>query len=210
MIKVETNYDDWANKAQAGELDFHKKSTFRKDGSINKETEAMLGREFGFSPLEFAGKTVLDAGCGSVLRSKFFEGSHIIAIDPLIDEFLKLEWNDLHEASVLLSIPLEQYMEDFAETADFIMSINVLDHCYDFGACIKNLHHYLKDDGKCFLSFDVHEDGVGLDDMHPLNLNNEICTDIFLDAGFWISDYTRRKAYGGGGYALNYWMVKDV
>jgi hypothetical protein len=90
----------------------------------------------------------------------------------------------------------------------------VLDHCFNFKKIIENIKAYLKDDGEAFLSFDKH--GVA-DSMHPLELTEDICSEIFEKAGLEITRFNTglgqthqgRQTYGHGPYCLNYWMKKQ-
>ena len=204
-MKHEISRQDWEAKAQPGELVCHEVDEWRKAGKLEEETEVLFPY-FGFSHNDYVGKTVIDAGCGSRLRTKFFTGSNIIGIDPLIDGYLKIEWSDLKVAKMLFSLPLEDRIEELKETADLIISINVLDHCFNFLRCLENLHYYLKSDGVCFISYDEHV--TGANDMHPLDLDDKISRDLITKAGFKIKKFRRGKVYGGGESALSYWLYK--
>lgn len=205
MVKIKVNEREWFDKAQAGELSFHIKDTFRPSGGLDRETVSLFD-EFGFNQKEYDGKVVIDAGCGSMLRTKYFKGADIIAIDPLASEFAKIHWSDLRKAKLVYSVPLEENLPSLTAKADLVISINVLDHCFDFEMCMFNMKQYMKPDGLCFVSFDTHKNGIGLDDMHPLDLDERTCEQVFSDVGFRVEKKGRRSPYGGGDQALNYWL----
>ena len=95
--------------------------------------------------------------------------------------------------------------------ADLLVSMNVLDHCFDFPEILDNVREYLKVDGLAFLSFDKHEEA---DEMHPLELTEEICERLFVDRGLRIERQSagfggvlgEHQTYGHGPYCLNYWL----
>lgn len=202
-MKLTTDKNTWELQAQSGELNFHIQDQFRPSGGLDRETDHLF-RTFGFSPKDYKNKVIIDAGCGSMLRTKFFKKAFIIGIDPLIDEYLKIRWSDLNLASRLYSLPLEEEIPELEEIADLVISINVLDHCYDFQKCVENLYFYTKDSGLCFLSFDSHEQGM--DSMHPLDLNDNMCRQIFSKVGFKLDKFEKGRVYGGGDFSLNYWL----
>ena len=171
-----------------------------------------LFRYFGFQPDDYAGKTVVDVGAGSMLRTKFFRDARLVVVEPLADRFLaEIKTTDLRDADEVHSRPAEQLVESLVGTADLVMSINVLDHCYDFEKIARNIGLYVKPDGVAFLSFDMHAEA---DEMHPLSLTEETCTPLFANAGLSIEKLTTGvgdslggpQTYGHGPYTLNYWL----
>lgn len=207
MSPLKINKRDWERKAQSGELEFHKKDNFRPSGGLDRETNQLF-RDLGFYPEQFQGKVIIDAGCGSMLRTKFFLGAKITAIDPLLNEYINIKWSDVRLADYLYAVPLEEFLRGMESCADLVISINVLDHCYDFVKCAENLHEYLKPGGLCFLSFDEHP--MGMDSMHPIDLDKDICDRIFSQVGFTIEKFSSGRVYGHGTRSLNYWLGKDV
>ncbi|MDN5869469.1 MAG: class I SAM-dependent methyltransferase [Nitrococcus sp.] len=139
----------------------------------------------------------------------------MIAIEPLADRFLdEVPWCDLNVAHAVYSQPAEHRIEALIGCADLVISINVLDHCYNFYQIISNIRAYLKPDGVAFLSFDEHK---YRDSMHPLILSDEICHEVFRDNGLAVSRHTKgfgnvkwiakgRESYGHGDFCLNYWL----
>ena len=146
----------WETLSQPGELEFHQGNTWRTspDFIIQNSYELNL---FGYTADSWDDKIVIDLGCGSKLRSKFFTHAKIIAIDPLASKFLKtIAWSDLKEAYKVYSRPAESLITRLQNTADFIMCINVLDHVYNADKVLQNCYNYLKEDGEFLLSVDMH------------------------------------------------------
>src|SRR5688572_26558141 len=74
--------DKWVEVAQEGELNWHKKPNVR--ARPDWETgNAKLWADWGFDQLGWANKLVLDVGAGSRLRTLYFKGARIAAIEPL-------------------------------------------------------------------------------------------------------------------------------
>lgn len=199
----------WQAHAQEGEFEFHKNNKWRPSPDFSRQT-AELFAHFALKASDFRGKTVLDLGAGSKLRSKYFKESSIIAIEPLANRFInEIPWCDLTDASEVYSVSAEEPVAQCRGRADLLISINVLDHCYNFEKAVRNIRDYLRDDGIAFLSFDKHETA---DEMHPLALNEATCEQVFKGIGFTIERCTRgmgsSHTYGHGPYCLNYWLRK--
>jgi 2-polyprenyl-3-methyl-5-hydroxy-6-metoxy-1,4-benzoquinol methylase len=203
--------DEWEKRAQEGEFRFHKRDRWRQTDDFMVQTDRVF-RHFGFNPNDYAGKTVVDVGAGSKLRTKFFEDARLVVIEPLGDRFLaEIKGCDLKDAAEVHSRPAEQLVETLVGNADLVVSINVLDHCFDFPQIVKNIRQYLKPDGVAFLSFDMHAEA---DSMHPLTLTEESCSPIFAEAGLAIEKVTTGmgdalggvQTYGHGPFTLNYWL----
>lgn len=211
------NEKEWQEEGQSFELNFHKGNLFRQSDAFVDETNRLF-EGFGFHTDQFIGKTIIDIGAGSRMRGKFFSGSDIVAIEPLASKFIKeISWCDLNSAKMVISEPAESVISELVDSADFIFSINVLDHCFDFNRIIDNAYQYLKSDSLCFLSFDSH---LNISVGHPLILLEKACRDIFVKAGFRIVDfkqgfpqeyriYRGRNGYDGNSPCLNFWLRKD-
>ena len=209
--RTTTSRLEWEREAQEGEFRFHKRDRWRQTGDFMAQTDRLF-RHFGFAPADYAGKTVIDVGAGSMLRTKFFTDARLIVVEPLADRFLaEIKATDLRDAAEVHSRPAEQLIETLVGTADLVISINVLDHCFDFPQIVKNIRQYLKPDGLAFLSFDMHAEA---DEMHPLSLTEATCSPIFADAGLTIEKVTTGvgdalggpQTYGHGPFTLNYWL----
>jgi 2-polyprenyl-3-methyl-5-hydroxy-6-metoxy-1,4-benzoquinol methylase len=213
--KLQHDPEQWGKVAQKGELDFHKKNDWRQTESFDNDS-TVLFEYFGLDKETYRNKTIIDLGAGSKLRTKYFEEAKIIVIEPLADQFIKdISWCNLSTAHKVYSTPAEQLVSDCVGAADLVVSINVLDHCFDFEKIIDNIRDYLKPDGLAFLSFDSHDK---IDEMHPLILDEAICNSVFTSKGLKINKFTTgfgdkkeiiaegRDTYGPGTFCLNYWL----
>lgn len=212
--KTTESRTQWATVAQEGEFRFHKNDKWRQTEDFVNQTDRLL-RHFGFTPEQYAGRTVVDVGAGSKLRTKFFTGAHLVVVEPLADRFIKeIPTCDLSEAAEVHSTPAEQLIDDLVGRADLVISINVLDHCFDFAQIVDNIRQYLKPDGLAFLTFDMHDKA---DDMHPLSLTEATCAPIFAKAHLRIEKVTTgvgnalngAQTYGHGPFTLNYWLRRS-
>ncbi len=209
-LKPKHDKISWQHEAQQGEFQFHLKNKWRTSDDFMIQTRALF-THFGFSPDAYHGKTIIDLGAGSKLRTKYFSGAKIIAIEPLADRFMKnIDWCDLTDAQNVYSSPAEERIDECVNSADLVISINVLDHCYDIDAIVGNIASYLKPDGLAFLSFDEHGE---TDKMHPLILTKEACDEIFAEKGLIVEKFSKGAGkilttYGHGNCCFNYWLKK--
>ncbi|NUO56738.1 MAG: hypothetical protein HOV71_30220 [Hamadaea sp.] len=199
--------DAWQGAAQSGELSFHKGNAgFRGQDEVWQAAVDTDWRAAGFSPEGWAGKTILDVGAGSRLRSLWFQGAEVLVLEPLADRFrAEVEWCDLDRAQEVYSVPGEEFVPELAGRADLVVSINALDHGYDIAQSIRNIRGYLKDGGEAFLSFDMH---FQPDEMHPLVLDNEMMLKIYAESGFEVVRHEPARRYHGtdGPGAFHYWL----
>lgn len=211
VAKTTESKEKWATEAQEGEFNFHKTNKWRQTPDFMEQTDRLL-RHFGFTPEQYADRTVVDVGAGSMLRTKFFTGAHLVVVEPLADRFVaEIPHTDLKDAAELYSTPAEQLIDGLVGRSDLVISINVLDHCYDFRQIVDNIRQYLKPDGLAFLTFDMHDKA---DHMHPLSLTEATCQPIFDKAKLKIEKVTTGvgdalggpQTYGHGPFTLNYWL----
>jgi 2-polyprenyl-3-methyl-5-hydroxy-6-metoxy-1,4-benzoquinol methylase len=210
---VRVNPGSWKATAQEGEFQFHKTSTWRQTDEFRNQSERLF-EHFGLMRDDYAGKTVVDLGAGSMLRTKYFSKSALIAIEPLAARFVdEIPWSDLNEVEYY-SAPAEERLSQCVGRADLIVSINVLDHCYSLEEILSNIRDYLKPNGMAFVSFDKH---LTSDEMHPLHLDEEVCARLFARAGLSVERFTTgmgevlvggAQTYGHGPYTLNYWLKR--
>jgi SAM-dependent methyltransferase len=196
----------WSQAAQNGELDFHKRHNFRAEEQVWRTCVERDWKVLGLEPTGWEGKFIIDVGAGSRLRSLYFEGAKLAVLEPLADRYMnEVEWHDLDKADEVYSVPAEQLVPELVGRADFIVSINALDHGFNFAQGVQNIRRYLKPDGTALLSFDMHDKP---DDMHPLILTDEIVRKIFEDAGFEIEKSEQGRRYHGaaGPLATHYWL----
>lgn len=175
----------WRFVSQPGELSFHNENEWRRTDDFETQSD-LLFRGWGYSPDSYSGRRVLDVGAGSKLRSKFFDGAEIIVIEPLADEYMKIDFCDLGDAAEVHSIPAEQDVPHLHGTIDLAMSINVLDHVFDPAAFVQNVRKFLKADGQFLLSVDLHEHEEA-DLMHPVSMSRAEIRSLLESADFSIS-----------------------
>ena len=157
--------------AQMVEMEFHRRNIWRKSKNFMINTRLLL-TGWGYTPLDFAGKQIIDLGAGSKLRSKFFQNARIIAIEPLAKKFIKeVGHSDLKDAYQVYSFPAEKFIQELENKIDFIMCINVLDHAENPEKILRNSFSYLKNSGQMLLSADLHRGYSGL--PHPINFTDE-------------------------------------
>lgn len=202
---VTINPETWSTLAQPGELAYHKRPNLRSTDEWETKNAEFWARR-GFDAEGWEGKLVVDVGAGSRLRTLYFKGADIAAIEPLADQFIsEVKWQDLDKAAEVYAVPAEKDIPELHDRADLIVSVNALDHGYDFEAAITNLRHYLKPDGRAYLTFDQHERP---DDMHQLMVDDSMAKAIFDRCGF---DVERSEVWGryhgtSGPPALHYWL----
>ena len=192
--------------AQAGELDWHINNQWRADDNVFQKNNERVFSELGFTNKnEFKGKKILDVGAGSRLRTRYFKGAKIYAIEPLGDRFLSnFIWCDLY-TSELFSSPIEEFIPELAGLFPLVISINVLDHCQDFEIAVVNMERYLADDGIMVLSYDIHD---GTHPMHPLSLNEDYTFEVFEGLGLECFELSNCTSYGVGNLATTYKLRK--
>lgn len=215
-VKLSESEDKWLKEAQTFEFDFHKNNAFRQSSAFMEETQ-LLFSSFGFLPNQFDGKIVVDLGAGSRMRGKYFTSAHHYIIEPMAEKCMsEIPWCDFKDAVKVYSVPAEKFIVELQGKVDFLFSINVLDHCFNFEQIIKNIDGYLAPDGLAFLSFDSHfETSKG----HPLILTDRSCRQVFKRAGLKVikaskqfpkpyKDVYSKTGYDNSSDCLNYWLVK--
>jgi len=199
----------WGWLAQRAELHFHQNNAWRRTEEFMRHSEALF-EHFGFTRDSFVGKTLIDLGAGSRLRTAYFRDARLVVIEPLADEFQRtVPWCDLDRADAVFARPAEEPIPELFESADGLISINVLDHCYDLAPIIGNVAAYLKPSAVAFLSFDSHDSN---DLLHPLRLDANAVERAVESTGLTLE----RRTFGlgplgpmyGHGRAANYWLRK--
>jgi SAM-dependent methyltransferase len=202
---VTINAETWSKVAQEGELAYHKRANLRSTDDWEVKNELYWAKRH-FSPDAWEGKFIVDVGAGSRLRTLYFKGAKIAAIEPLADKFIaEVEWQDLDRADEVYALPAEKDIPELHGRADLLVSVNVLDHGYDFEAAITNIRRYMKPDGLAYLTFDQHERP---DDMHQLMIDDGKAREIFERCGFDVEQHEEWGRYHGvaGPPALHYWL----
>jgi len=202
MDNVNTNI--W-NDAQKGEFDWHYKNPWRADDWDFVLNTYKIFNHFGFGRDDFRGKSILDVGAGPRLRTKYFKDSIITALEPLGERFVRnFKWCDLRDVPVYTN-PIEEFIPELVHQFDFIISINALDHCYDFNLSISNMCWYLKEGGTIFISYDFHS---GSDPLHPLSLSKEVSENTFENNCLKVINEMEYLSYGLGDSSLSYWLTR--
>ena len=112
----------WEKEAQPGELAFHQTNEWRNTANFMKQTIKLM-EGLGYKRTMFKDQLMIDLGCGSKLRSKFFTKALIVGIEPLGNDFIKtVPWNDLIDAYKLFSVPAEKTIKELEGKAQFCMS----------------------------------------------------------------------------------------
>jgi len=201
----------WSWLAQRAELHFHQNNQWRQTADFYRQTQALFAH-FGFAPDAFDGKTLIDLGAGSRLRTTYFRNAKLVVIEPLADEFRRtIPWCDLATAARVFSTAAEERIPELWGEADGVVSINVLDHCYDLAPILGNLGGYLKQGGVAFLSFDAHDD---TDLLHPLRLGDRSVEGSLAGTGLVVEQRTTGLGPLGPNYgqgrAVNYWLRRTA
>lgn len=201
----------WNEKCQQNELSYHLNSKWRQTPEFMTQTKALFDH-FGFDPNGYRDKIILDLGAGSMLRTKFFNQAKIIALEPLANRFLAQPWSNLSTAYKVIASPAEEFATEWEGKVDLLVSINVLDHCFNLPLILLNIRRYLKPEGLAFISFDQHDT---VDEMHPLVITTRSCERTIAAAGLHIERHTKGagkvlSTYGHGSYCLNYWLRCNI
>jgi SAM-dependent methyltransferase len=183
----------WRLVAQTGELRFHQRNRWRQSADFMEHTAALF-RWWGYQPTGFEGRRIVDIGAGSRLRSRYFTGARVVAIEPLAERFTRtIPWADLKEADAVYATPAEKRIPELVASASFAMCLNVLDHTYDPWAVLTNAYAYLQPGSEFVLSVDLHDHGeAGL--SHPVHL-----TRADLQAGLARAGFDIIREYDGLG-----------
>lgn len=176
-------------------MEWHRANPWRADTEAFEADTKRLMKRYGIKATGW--KSVIDAGAGPRLRSTYFKRAKLYAIEPLAEAYREFDWCDLDKATVYAQ-PLEQYIPDLR--AEFLICINVLDHCQDFDKVVANLSRYAN---TLFLSYDCGEP----DPMHPLHLNEVDSEMVFMQYGLKVDKFDIGDPYRAG-YSMNYWLSK--
>lgn len=195
--------------AQAAERDYW----FKNLASIDEETaekahlpatyaSCLIWGRLGYFPTAFKGKTVIDIGCGPTERCSCLIDVNLIGIDPLGERYLDLPGRRLRSYSRLYAQAAEERIDALIETADVVVCLNCLDHCYDAKAVIENMAAYMKSDGIGILSTDVEYAGQDAPDrLHPLRMTSGDITTLILAAG--LVPHSMGRCSAGDAYPMH-------
>ena len=108
--------------------------------------------DFNIGDNDFAGKCVLDVGCGAMGALTWFESEFRVGVDELIIEYQKIGYPlDAHPILYVKGVAEDLPFPD--SQFDVVISINALDHVENFETAISEIHRVLKSDGKIYLNF---------------------------------------------------------
>lgn len=125
------------------------------DYAADPNKSRVIWDRFGIDRDDYAGKWVLDVGCGPTGRTAYFQGASIVGLDPLALEYQSRWPTRMSMYAGLISLPAETFVIELKGSCDLIVCLNCLDHCQDPAKVLSNLSAYLRPSGLCFLSTDV-------------------------------------------------------
>lgn len=192
------NYNEWKNIHQAYELKYHQQGNFRWPGREeiwDEQWDNIFSLFAKQSKDQFTDdSTLIDIGCGSRPALDWFTHGKKYNIDPLLNDYLKIDvlkghWNSFSEDQ-LISAPAEDLQSSLVQKADFILCWNVLDHTYDWQKILNNCYQYLKPTGTFILGTDHGgKEHIG----HPGINNSE---DLFQEIeSMFNTKYYSRKGF---------------
>lgn len=170
----ETPLTVWMTIHQPSELNYWKGKISRFDN--NDFYLARLKDFKGHPPLDFTaykGKLVVDMGSGPRSICEFFEGADVVCIEPLAEEFRKIN-NGAYDKPMIKAVipqPAEGFISKLAMRADLVWCNNVLDHCFNWRSVLMNIARYLRPGGDFFIALDndpPHAGHPGIGDMDEL------------------------------------------
>lgn len=173
------------DQAQSLEYKFHETDNLRKDDERWAGASRNLLLALGLD-VEMTGKTILDLGCGSRLRTACLkEHNRVVGIDPLIDRYSDLEFSDVKSVEHY-SVPAEEMVESLRGQVDHLVCLNVLDHCIEEEKVLDNVRAYLKPGGVFYLWTDIGHN----DDMHESTMDADDIRFYLQKIGFAMDRYT--------------------
>jgi len=187
--------------AQFRELAYHRGEggAWRASEDFMRHTQQLFER-WGYDRRQLGGQRIVDVGAGSRLRSRYFEGAEIIAIEPLAAKFRQLSFCDLDKAKSVFTIPAEERVEDLVGTASLVICINVLDHVLDSYGVLANCCSYLRDGGEFLLSVDLHPGEVS--PVHLSDLSDRDVRQGLSKLSMQVLREFKDEPYGHGDCAL--------
>ncbi|MEW6386382.1 MAG: class I SAM-dependent methyltransferase [Thermodesulfobacteriota bacterium] len=124
---------------------------------------------FGLDLGDYAGKRLLDIGCGPMGSLEWAEmAAARIGLDPLAKDYLKL---GAHQDKMQYVAAPSEAMHFADDYFDIISSFNSLDHVDDLAATIKEIQRVLKPGGLFLLITDVNHEPT---DCEPQRLSWDI------------------------------------
>lgn len=151
----------------------------------------------------FAGKKVLDVGCGPLPYAAIFMNCDIFGLEPLLSAFKELGFPlgdpTYSDKITYIEAPAENIPVD-DNSFDVVISVNAIDHVEDFPAAAREICRVIKPDGILHIEVHYHKPTV----TEPWMLNDETVTRCFRTLGIkkiserpytkFYSDSTREEA----------------
>ncbi|WP_407453051.1 class I SAM-dependent methyltransferase [Methanobrevibacter sp.] len=171
-------------------------------GKVKKE-KTLKGRsyyekfyfnDFNFTHDDYAGKRILDIGCGPRGSLEWADMADFrVGLDPLINEYFKLNGGTLfHKMHYVRAYSEDMPFPD--ETFDFVFSINSLDHVDDLDETVSEMKRVLKVGGFCGIIVDTNHKPTPTE---PITINLDL-KDKFLDVFELIEERVYETAYKTG------------
>lgn len=130
---------------------------------------------FGLGLQAFAGKAILDIGCGPRGSLEWAENAQKrIGLDPLANDYLKLG-GDKHQMKYVAALSERMPFEDCS--FDFVYSFNSLDHVASVTCSAKEIVRVLKPNGLFMLIVDINHPPTACE---PHNLSPKTVVDLFV------------------------------
>ena len=103
----------------------------------------------------FAGKRVLEVGCGPLAPIMQFPDCDRHGLDPLVGEYMKLGW-PLYDYGITFVVARGEEMPYVDGYFDAVVSLNALDHVDDFAQVAAEIQRVLKSGGQLFVEIEYH------------------------------------------------------
>jgi SAM-dependent methyltransferase len=118
----------------------------------------------------FAGKTILDLGCGPYPLSVAFTDCRIVGLDPLVHEYETVGFPLAEFADRVTFV--RGFAEDMpfaSQSFDAVISVNAIDHVDDFATAAREIGRVLKKNGVLRMQVHYHEPT----ELEPNSLDDE-------------------------------------
>lgn len=169
---------------ETNEMLFWRMHKAKKGGELyNGHMAYYFTDHFGLSPDYYAGKKVLDVGCGPVGTLEWADGAaERVGLDPLADKYLTLGAKD-HKMRYVNSGSEKMPFAD--GHFDIVTTFNSLDHVEDVDATIAELCRVVRPGGDLLLIVEInHEPTI----TEPHFLTEKILVDAITAKGFEVAD----------------------
>jgi SAM-dependent methyltransferase len=132
------------------------------------------------SPTQYAGKTLLDIGCGGLPKALGFKDCSAYGVDPLINAYRAIGFpmESFSRRLTYLQAPAERVPVSNA-FFEAVISVNAIDHVSDFSAVAKEIRRVLKPGGTIRLQAHYHKPTP----LEPHSLEDELILREFGSLG---------------------------